>query len=208
MRRRKKKIRYVKSKQIPRWFPEPPEDAVLLLSPEDEYLRRLCEIRPRSMHKRAGVQMWHAVMTLTLEGHRRRRRAPSVYRLIMQRVLGVRRLPRGMHVDHINGDPLDNRRVNLRMATPMQNAANAHKRAGTSSQFKGVHWCQKSQKWKAELNLTVTPSCQGKRGRSIRMSLGQFKLETDAAICYDAIAKEWYGEFARLNIDLIKEWKP
>lgn len=172
---------------------------MLLLSPEDECLRHLCEIRPRSRHKRAGVQMYTAVMVRTLAGRKRRRRAPQVYKLIMQRVLGVRRLPRGLHVDHINGDPLDNRRENLRMATPMQNAANAHKRSGTSSIFKGVSWDRKTRSWKVELNLTVCNGKRGKRGRAVRFMVGRFGVEEDAALCYDAIAREWYGDFARLN---------
>lgn len=198
-KKRRSRTKFVKSKQIKWQWPDPPVDAVLLLSEQDEWLRGLCEIRPRSRHKRAGVQMWHAVLVFTLAGRKRRRRAPSVYRTIMQRVLGVRRLPRGYHVDHINGDPLDNRRENLRMATPMQNAANAHKRSGCSSLYKGVSWDRSAGGWRAELNLTVTPAYRGKRGKAVRLHLGLFESEVDAAIAYDNIAAEWYGDYARLN---------
>lgn len=198
-RAKRPRTKYIKSKQIKWQWPDPPANAVLLLSSEDECLRSLCEIRPRSRHKRAGVQMWHAVMTRTLTGRKRRRRPPSVYRLIMQRVLGVRRLPRGLHVDHINGNPLDNRRENLRMATPMQNAANAHKKAGCSSIYKGVSFHSTKRKWEARLNLTVTPGRKGQRGKAIRLFLGQFDIEVDAALCYDQVAREWYGPYARLN---------
>jgi len=104
-----------------------------------------------------------------------------------------------MHVDHINGDPLDNRRENLRMATPMQNAANAHKRSGCSSIYKGVSWCRVKRKWKVELNLTVIPGLRGRRSRAVRLNLGYFEVEEDAAACYNSIATEWYGDFARLN---------
>ncbi len=173
----------------------PPPEAVLLLSAEDEHLRELCAIVPRTGHKRAGVQMWHAVMVRTVAGRRRsRRRAPPVYRLIMQRALGVRRLPRGMHVDHINGNPLDNRRDNLRMATPMQNSANAHKRPGCSSKYKGVSWDKRAEQWRAELNLTGRSGSKG-----TRLLLGRFDSEIVAGLCYDQVAREWYGEFARLN---------
>lgn len=85
------------------------------------------------------------------------------------------------------------------MATPMQNAANAHKRGGCSSIYKGVSWDRRKRHWRAELNLTVTPGCRGKRGRSIRFLLGRFDVEEDAALCYDAVAREWYGDYARLN---------
>jgi len=166
----------------------------LLLSPEDEYLRDLCIILPRGSHRRAGKQMYHAVMYRTLAGKKRRkRRLPPVYRLIMQHVLGVRRLPRRMHVDHIDGNPLNNRRDNLRMATPMQNAANAHRRSGGTSEHKGVSWDVRHKKWRAELNLTV------RKHKYVRLLLGRFVLEKEAAQCYNEIAAEWYGEFARLN---------
>src|SRR4051794_16250757 len=50
-------------------------------------------------------------------------------------------VPKDEHVDHINGDGLDNRKTNLRRATAQQNQWNRRKFSKrTSSQFKGVSW--------------------------------------------------------------------
>src|SRR3989304_7890749 len=68
----------------------------------------------------------------------------SMHRLILQP-------PKGMVVDHINGDALDNRRENLRIATRQQNQANSNKRKKKTSAYKGVSWCIPRKKWKAKL---------------------------------------------------------
>lgn len=44
----------------------------------------------------------------------------------------------GMMIDHINRNPLDNRRRNLRVVTPSENTLNSRKRRGCSSRHKGV----------------------------------------------------------------------
>src|SRR5262245_33505102 len=44
-------------------------------------------------------------------------------------------------IDHVNGNPSDNRIVNLRLATRTQNNANSRRRPNTSG-FKGVHFCR------------------------------------------------------------------
>lgn len=66
------------------------------------------------------------------------------------------------HIDHINGDKLDNRRTNLRVATRSQNEQN---RSGLNqnnrSGHRGVHWSKSEQKWKVQVTLDRKVHCLG-----------------------------------------------
>jgi len=95
--------------------------------------------------------------------------------------------PKGLDTDHINGNKLDNRRANLRIATRSQNNANQRKTRGTS-RYKGVCWFKQKSKWKAEIKLN------GKRKH-----LGLFENEYDAAMAYNKAAKERFNSYAKLN---------
>lgn len=91
-------------------------------------------------------------------------------------------------VDHVNGNGLDNRRVNLRIATRTQNAMNKSSLANTSSQYKGVSWKKEMGRWVAQIT-----------SKKRRLHIGYFADEVAAAHAYDRIARQLYGEFARLN---------
>jgi hypothetical protein len=95
-------------------------------------------------------------------------------------------------IDHRNGNPLDNRRRNLRRATHSQNAANCKKwQRATSSKYKGVTRHKKRNRWVAQI---------GVNGR--RLYLGSFADERAAAEAYDQAARKFFGGFARLNFPL------
>jgi hypothetical protein len=96
--------------------------------------------------------------------------------------------PKGLVVDHRNGDTLDNRRANLRLATQSQNMQNVPKKKNTSSRFIGVYFIKSDGKWGAQI-----------RGKGKDKWLGRFNNEIDAARAYDIAARKYYGEFARLN---------
>jgi hypothetical protein len=90
------------------------------------------------------------------------------------------------YVDHINGDGLDNRRVNLRPADAHRNAGNRRTRIDSTSGLKGVY--RDRNRWRAEI-------CVNYR----KHYLGMFASPEEAARAYDAAALHHFGEFARLN---------
>jgi hypothetical protein len=95
----------------------------------------------------------------------------------------------GLIVDHINGDPLDNRRANLRVCKQADNVKNNRKlRTGKTSKYKGVYWMTSMAKWAAQIKSDNKTSY-----------LGCFELEVDAALAYNNAAKILHGEFAALN---------
>lgn len=91
-------------------------------------------------------------------------------------------------IDHINGSGLDNRRINLRQSTQTENSYNHRKNKNNTSGYKGVSWHNQSGRWRSY----ISP------GRKM-ISLGLFKLKTEAARAYNIAAKMYFGRFARTN---------
>ena len=100
--------------------------------------------------------------------------------------------PHGFFVDHKDNNPLNNRRYNLRLSTRTQNNCNRRKAHNKSSQFKGVSWHARTQKWQARIKIN---------GKSI--ALGYFNEEVDAAVSYQSAAPKVHFEFA--NIDPLEQ---
>lgn len=105
----------------------------------------------------------------------------------------VLELPTSTLVDHRDGDGLNNRRRNLRPATPLGNAQNTRPNPEGTCHFKGVSRARNGL-WQARI-------CANYQHRQ----LGTFSDPIEAARVYDAAAKELHGEFAWLNADHFSE---
>lgn len=101
-------------------------------------------------------------------------------------ILGI--TERGVHVDHKNGDGLDNRRRNLRPCPPRFNGANRKKNSNNTSGYRGVSYSKRHKSYVVRICVNWKP-----------IHLGYFKVAEDAARAYDLAAVKHFGEFARLN---------
>jgi len=110
------------------------------------------------------------------------KRTIGMHRVILER-MGFKDFA---HSDHINGDPLDNCRCNLRPATFSQNGCNRGKQKNNTSGHTGVSW--KRGKWWAYLRV-----------KKKYLHLGYFDDLKEAACAYDEAALKYHGEFATVN---------
>ena len=106
--------------------------------------------------------------------------------LYMHRViLGT---PDGLETDHVNGDGVDNRKINLRACTRSENQRNIGRTSSNTSGFKGVFWSKSASKWMAQIKLNGHPT-----------HIGCFSTTEEAAQAYNEACVKLHGEFARLN---------
>lgn len=102
----------------------------------------------------------------------------------------------GQIVDHIDGDPLNNTRANLRLVTRAQNQWN-RKAQQNASGYKGVSWHRLNRKYYARIQV-----------HNRRYFLGYFETAQEAADAYDAAAQQLHGEHARDNSALTRNIVP
>jgi hypothetical protein len=101
----------------------------------------------------------------------------------------------GQRVDHIDRNPLNNSKANLRFSTPSQNQCNIGLRnEEKTSRFKGVYWSPSANGWYSQIAVNRS-----------RISLGKFPTEDEAAQEHDRAAMSLHGEFAWLNFPHLTE---
>ena len=96
--------------------------------------------------------------------------------------------PGVLQVEHVDTDRTNNKIENLRLATALQNSWNKSKRAGTSSQYKGVAFYARHGKWLSQI-----------RANGKTTHLGYFIDELEAHRAYCLAAVEMHGEFANFG---------
>lgn len=106
----------------------------------------------------------------------------KVHRIIYEMHFGE--IPKGMQVDHIDGNKSNNLVNNLRLATNQQNNFNKAKYRNNTSGFKGVYYEKKNGKWRAQTNYS-----------GVKKHLGYFDTAEEASIMYNIEAKKREGEY-------------
>lgn len=104
----------------------------------------------------------------------------TMHRLIMNP-------PTDRLTDHKNHNGLDNRKLNLRLATHSQNSQNRRTQHLNKTGYKGLYRNGGNQ-WAVKIGIN------GKK-----VYLGTFKTKEQAALAYNEAALEHFGEFACLN---------
>lgn len=139
--------------------------------------------------ERINQWKWHAVFKKhrdTWCAARTVRNGKKCRTVLMHRVILV--APDGMDVDHRDGDGLNNRRSNIRVATKQQNNFNKAIQRNSSSGRKGVSWNASCSKWHAYISVNRR-----------KIYLGLFIDKEDAAKAYEDAAKAFAGEFTRTH---------
>jgi hypothetical protein len=91
-----------------------------------------------------------------------------------------------LYVDHINRNPLDNRRINLRFVSKLQNSRNRTKKLNSISKYIGVYL--NKNRWVSKITIN-----------NKNIHLGTFKCEIEAAEARDIATKKYFGEYGNLN---------
>lgn len=111
----------------------------------------------------------------------------SMHRTILERMVN-RPLTRKDHVDHIHGLTLDNRRSEIRLATPSQNQCNQPLDRNNTSGYKGVSFDKRRNRFYAVIYVNR---------KQIR--LGGYATAEDAYAAYCEAALKYHGEFANFG---------
>lgn len=93
--------------------------------------------------------------------------------------------PKDKIVDHINKNPLDNRKTNLRICNYQKNFFNSKKKSNNTSGVTGVGWRKDTKKWRAYIIVDA-----------VQKTLGSFKEKDDAIKARLKAEKKYFKEFA------------
>jgi len=160
--------------------PQPPNDKIRYIP----LTRGLFAIVDAEDYEWLSKHKWHAGRPTRAGKIYARRSTHGGGVILMHRM--IMNPPKGMVVDHINGNTLDNRRCNLWVCTQAENIQNGGLHKGAKNRFKGVY--PNGRKWYARVKY---------KGETYY--LGLFDDEVEAAKARDRKALELYGKHAWLN---------
>jgi hypothetical protein len=103
-----------------------------------------------------------------------------LHRLIMN-------APKGKDVDHINGNTLDCRKINIRICNRSQNSMNQRLKSNNTSGYKGVTWSKSANKWIAQITFNYK-----------HLYLGIFETKEEAYTVYCEASKRYHGSYGRI----------
>ena len=89
-------------------------------------------------------------------------------------------------IDHINGNPLDNRKSNLRECTVQQNTMNTITCKSNKSGIKGVSFDKSRNKWRAYITLNDK-----------QLYLGRYDAKEEAIEARKQAEIKYFGEYSR-----------
>ncbi|HEC61128.1 hypothetical protein LCGC14_2692660 [marine sediment metagenome] len=146
--------------------------------------------------KTRSGKICYAVRQMRHETLKNKRGFKKQIYIAMHRV--IMKAPKGRHVDHINGNRLDNRKCNLRLCSNAENIRNQRRKPTVTSPYKGVHAVSHPyKKYKDGEDKWGYYAIIAYNGKKIQ--LGWFHNPKRAAETYDQIASIVHGEFACLN---------
>lgn len=91
-------------------------------------------------------------------------------------------------IDHINGNPSDNKISNLRSCTMQENMYNRKLHSNNKSGVKGVYWNPVRNNWRAEIKVN-----------KVKKTIGSFKDLESAKIAIKQARLKYHGDFANNN---------
>jgi hypothetical protein len=95
---------------------------------------------------------------------------------------------KGMVIDHLDGNPLNNQKNNLRICTHAENMRNSKISINNKSGYKGVSYQEDRNNYRASIKFN-----------NKKINIGDFIDPIDAARAYNAAALKYHGEFAHIN---------
>ena len=133
-----------------------------------------------------GKYSWHC----TEHGYAARRDSDSKHHYLHRDILNAKK---GEVIDHISGDKLDNRRVNLRICSQAENTWNSHNRKSGTTGFQGVYESNPYSKrgWNLKKKYAARINVNKKQ-----IWLGRYETAEEAYRVYVDACKKYRGEYS------------